>query len=238
MRKKCVRAVSLALALTMVGLGNAQADIDKVYGTTVQQGEWEFEMRGLHVIDDNGGSEGDKTLKFALGYGVNTWWWTEGYLEFEDARGENAELEAYEFENIFQLTEPGEYFADFGFLAEIEKVRELDIQELKIGPLFQKDFANWTGKLNLLTERQFGDDKTEDEWEFIGRAQLKYRLSPAFEPGIEYHGEEHSKALGLVGMGTSGLGKTPVKWLFGVYSGMNDETPDLQVRWELEFEYY
>jgi hypothetical protein len=237
MRKECVRAVSATLALSMAAIGNVQADIDKVYGTTVEQGVWELEMRGLHVINDDGGSEGDKTLKFALGYGVNAWWWTEGYLEFEAARGESAELEAYEFENIFQLTEPGEYFADFGFLAEIEKVRELDTMELKIGPLFQKDFANWTGKLNLLTERQFGDDKTEDEWEFIGRAQLKYRLSPTFEPGFEFHTEEHSQALGVVGMGAASVNKKPIEWLFGVYSGMNDETPDLQVRWELEFEF-
>ncbi|HEX5055408.1 MAG TPA: hypothetical protein VFX02_02815 [Gammaproteobacteria bacterium] len=237
MRKESVRAVSSALVLSMAGLGNAQAGIDKIYGTTVEQGELELEMRGVHVLDDEGGSEGDKTLKFAVGYGVNAWWWTEAYLEFEDERGEDAELEAYELENIFQLSEPGEYAVDFGFLTEIEKVRELDIVELKVGPLFQKDFADWTGKLNLLTERQFGDDKTEDEWEFIGRAQLKYRLSSAFEPGIELHTEEHSKALGIVGMGTTSMSETPVEWLFGLFSGMNDDTPDLQARWELEFEF-
>ncbi len=238
MRKEFLRGVSATLVLSMAGIGGARADIDKVYGTTVEQGELELESRGLHVIDDDGGSEGAKTVKIGLGYGVSARWFVEGYLEIEDERGENAEIEAYEVESRFQLSEPGEYAVDFGLLAEIEKVRELDIMELKIGPLLEKDFANWTGKLNLLTERQFGDDKTEDEWEFIGRTQLRYRMSSTFEPGIEYHSEEHSKALGLVGMGAAGLGKTPVAWLFGVFSGTNDDTPDLMVRWELELEFY
>ena len=237
MRKEFLRCAIAALVLSITGTGGVHADIDKVYGTTVEQGELEFEMRGLHVIDDDGGSEGAKTVKIGVGYGAGARWFIEGYLEIEDERGEDAEIEAYELENRFQLSEPGEYAVDFGFLAEIEKVRELDIMELKLGPLLQKDFANWTGKANLLVERQFGDDKTEDEWEFIGRAQLKYRLSPAFEPGIEYHGEEDTKAVGLVGMGSADLGTTPVEWLFGVFGGTNDDTPDLMVRWELELEF-
>jgi hypothetical protein len=238
MCKVYVRGVSAAFVMSMASIGNVHAGIDKVYGTTVEQGELELEMRGLHVIDSDIGGEGDKTVKIGVGYGVTQRWFVEGYLEIEDESGETAEIEAYELENRFQLTEPGEHAVDLGFLAEIEKVRELDIMELKMGPLFQKDFAEWTAKANLLVERQFGDDKTEDEWEFISRAQLKYRMSSAFEPGIEFHAEEYSKSLGLVGMGAASVGKTPVAWLFGVFSGMDDETPDLQVRWELELEFY
>ncbi len=237
MRKESLRGIFAALVLWTMGAGSAHAGIDKVYGTTVEQGEREFEMRGLHVIDDDGGSEGEKTVKIGLGYGVNATWFVEGYLEVEDERGENAEIEAYELENRFQLSQPGEYAVDFGLLAEIEKVRELDIVEFKAGPLFQKDFGNWTGKANLLVERQFGDDKTEDEWEFITRTQLKYRMSSAFEPGIEYHGEEHSKALGLVGMGGVALDGAAFEWLLGVFAGLNDDTADTQLRWEAELEF-
>lgn len=237
MRKEYLRGVSAVLVLSMTGIGNVHADIDKVYGTTVEQGELEVELRGVHVIDDDFGREGDSTMKIGVGYGAGARWFVEGYLEVEDTRGENPEIEAYELENRFQLTEQGEYFADFGLLVEVEKVRELDIIELKGGPLIQKDFGNWTGKANLLVERQFGDDKTEDEWEFFGRAQLKYRLSPAFEPGIEYHGDEYTHAVGLVGMGLIGSGRGRVMWLLGAYAGLDDDTPDTQVRWELEFEF-
>lgn len=237
MRKECLRGVSAVFVLTMAGVGNAHAGVDKIYGTAIEEGELELEMRGLHVIDDNLGREGDSAVKIGVGYGASARWFVEGYVEVEDARGEDPEIEAYELENRFQLTEQGEYFADFGLLVEVEKVRELDIIELKGGPLIQKDFGNWTGKANLLVERQFGDDKTEDEWEFIGRAQLKYRMSSAFEPGIEYHGDENTHALGLVGMGMAGSGQGRVKWLIGAYAGLDDDTPDVQVRWELEFEF-
>lgn len=239
MRKECLRAASAVLVLSTAGIGSAHAGIDKIYGTAVEQGEFEVEMRGVHVVDDDF-LEGASASLVGLGYGVNATWFVEGYVEVEDLPGESPEVEAYELENRFQLTEPGEHFADFGLLVEAEKVREQDIVELKGGPLVQKDFGNWTGKANLLFEKQFGDDKTEDEWEFIKRAQLKYRLSPAFEPGIEYHADEDTEAVGLVGMGTipMGTGGNNVKWLLGVYSGLNDETPDTQFRWELEFEFY
>lgn len=238
MRKECLRGASAVLVLSMAGIGNVYAGVDKIYGSTVEQGEFEVEMRGIHVVDDDF-IEGASASLIGVGYGVNAKWFVEGYAEVEDLPGEDPEIEAYELENRFQLTEQGQYFADFGLLVEVEKVRELDIIELKGGPLIQKDFGNWTGKANLLVERQFGDDKTEDEWEFIGRAQLKYRLSSAFEPGIEYHTDENTNAVGLVGMGAIGQGAagTKVKWLLGAYAGLDDDTPDTQVRWELEFEF-
>jgi hypothetical protein len=233
MRKESLRGIFAALAWTM-GAGSAHAAIvDKIYGTTVEQGELELELRGFHVVDDDELIEGQDSYKVGVGYGATANWFVEGYVEIEDG----SEIEAYELENRFQLSEPGEHAVDFGFLAEIEKVRELDLMELEMGPLFQKDFGKWTGKANLLVERQFGEDKFEDEWEFIGRMQLKYRMSSAFEPGIEYHGEEYSKALGVVAMGSAGLGETPIEWLFGVYSGTTDDTPDIMARWELELEF-
>lgn len=212
------------------------ASIDKIYSPTVEQGELEIEVRGVYVLDGNS-ADGDQAHKFAVGYGVNSFWFVEGYVEVEKKQGDSAEIEAFELENRFQFSEPGEYAVNFGGLLEVEKSRELDLWEIKVGPLLQKDFGRWTGTTNLLFEWQFGDDKTENEWEFIGRVQMKYRLNETFEPGIEYHTEENTKAVGIVGMGSIKFGDTPVKWLAGLIFGLDDNTPDTMLRWELELEF-
>ena len=218
-------------ALTTLATGTAFAGVDKVYDPYVEQGEVELEARGVHGLDS-----GEYKTKVGIGYGVTSRWFVEGYLIGEKEDGD-FEVEEGELENKFQLTEQGQYWADLGLLIELEKVFDEDAWEVKAGPLVTKQFGDVVATGNLLFEKKFGDDVTESEWETLGSAQLKYRLSPNLEPGIEYYGDEDTHAVGPVLLGANPFGMEHVKWEAGLLFGLNDETEDSILRWQLEYEF-
>ena len=210
------------------------ADVDRVYDPYVHRGELEIEARGVHQFDD----ENKHELKFGVGYGINDVWYIEGYGIVEQESGGKTRLEEAELENKFQLTEQGRYWADIGALVELEKKLGHDKWELKAGPLLQKQIRRWVVTANLFLEKQFGDERSTSKVEFLGAAQLKYRLSPALEPAIEYYADEQTHSLGPVLTGAWHWGKTPIRWEGGVLAGLNGNSSDVSVRWLLEFEFY
>jgi hypothetical protein len=123
----------------------------------------------------------------AFGYGVTPWWATEIYGKWH--RSGATSFDAIEWENRFQLTEPGQYFADFGLLVEIERPRDrAEGYELRLGPLMQKDFGRVQANVNVLVERHYRASEPE-ETELGYQWQLKYRWQPAFEFGAQGFGE-------------------------------------------------
>ncbi|MFV8781140.1 hypothetical protein ACNKU7_01845 [Microbulbifer sp. SA54] len=208
------------------------AGIDKVYGPQVELGELELEMRGIHGLESSDAHE----VKFAVGYGVTQNWFVEGYLIGEKEDGK-FEIEEVEIENKFQLSEAGEYWADFGALVEIEKELEYDLWEFKAGPIIQKRFGKLVATANIFLEKQFGDDRTEDELEALGSMQVKYRMGPSLEPAVEYYVDEYTQAIGPALLGNTRFGDSKMKWELGVMFGLNDTTEDATLRWQTEFEF-
>jgi len=213
---------------------NAYAGVDKVYDPYVYQGELEIEARGVHQFDDTDAHE----VKLGVGYGINSVWFIEGYVIAEQATGNSAAIEEVELENKFQLTEQGQYWVDVGLLMELAKNLDEQTWEFKAGPLFRKQIADWVVTANFFLEQKFGPDAEESDVEFLGSAQVKYRLSPSLEPAVEYYGDEKTHAIGPVLLGKSRWGKTPVKWELGVLKGLNDDASDINFRWLLELEFY
>ena len=213
---------------------NVYAGVEKIYDPYVHQGELEVEARGVHQFDDANQHE----VKLAVGYGINSFWFLEGYVIAGQETGESAGIKEVELENKFQLTEQGQYWIDVGVLTELEKKLDEDVWELKAGPLFQKQLKNWVVTANLFLEKQFGSDTAEGDVKFLGSAQLKYRLSSSLEPALEYYADENTHAIGPVLLGKNRWGKTPVKWELGVLKGLNNNTSDINFRWLLELEFY
>lgn len=231
------RIILIALSLSLFAT-TANAGVDKVYGPTVELGEIELEMRGIYVSDDDAALDGAQKTKVALGYGITSRIFIEAYLQFEKPANGDYELAGYELEGKFQLTEQGQYFADFGLLTEIEKTRGADEWELKIGPLIQKPFGNFMGTINLLGETKFGGDVAQDgEWELLRTAQLKYLASASFEPGLEYYGDDGTQALGPAIYGKVNLKDSKIKWEAGWLVGLDSTTPDNIFRWQFEWEF-
>ena len=213
---------------------NAVAGVDKIYDPYVTEGEIEVESRAVHQFDD----DNEHKLKLGVGYGVNSFWFVEGYVIGEKESGEGFNAADVEIENKFQLTEQGRYWIDAGLLMELEKEINEDVWELKVGPLFAKQIKKWVVTTNFFIEKKFGSDDEEHETELQGAMQVKYLLSPSLQPAVEYYGDEKQHALGLALLGKTNWGKTPVKWELGALGGLNNNTPDFNLRWLIEWEFY
>jgi len=237
-------ATAAMLAAVFFMPHSAQAG-ERVYGPYVERGEVEMEWLGAYKIDDDGDTDGAWKEKAALGYGVTDHWFTEiyGEVEKEGDRGADPAFTAIEWENRFQLTDPGALWMDVGaYLAyEYNTAGGADKGEAKL--LLAKDTGQFTHYANIIAEREFGDESSRDlEW---GTAwSTRYRYKPVFEPGFEYHADfgsvhghrdfdEQSHRAGPVFYGKIGH----VKYDTGVLFGLSDAAADATVKAVIEYEW-
>jgi hypothetical protein len=236
----------LCLAMGLGASGSALAGpADIVYLPIVEKGETEFELAGGYR--SFGDAPAEHALKFEIAYGVTSRWKTELVLEYAVEGGNPGTLEAWEWENIILLTEQGKYWADVGLFAEYENVFADGPDEIKIGPMFQKEVGPTIANLNLLFAREVGTDAGDDtELEYTW--QLKWRGKEALEWGMQGiggfgaldhlgDGDEHSVGPALFGVQRLANGNK-VAYNGAVLAGLNDASPDVTVRFQLEYEMY
>ena len=62
--------------------------------------------------------DGERAGKIAIGHGMTTWWKSEIEFEWEKepAEDEGTHYTEVEWVNVFQLSEPGQYGHDVGFV--------------------------------------------------------------------------------------------------------------------------
>ena len=248
-----VSVAALLLTLAAVSLNAPQAHAGlKVYTPYVEYHEFEIEYRPSRTIDSNDAKDNKQTHLLGLGYGVTEWWFTEVYAEWErePGAGHSINFEAFEWENRFQLSNPGEDWADFGLLVEFVRTDGgSSPDKLEVGFLFAKELGKFDAAFNLILERELGTNAGDDLE--IGQAfQLKYRLDPAFEPGIELYSEfgpvddmpgfdeqEHLAGpiiAGVIPLGDSG---TKLKYNAGYLFGLTDAAPDGTIKAIIELEF-
>jgi hypothetical protein len=233
-------------AMGFFGLQSVQAGpADYVFTPTVEEGEKELEVRFGTADSDPQKS----AVSVALGYGINAWWFSEVAVQFEREASESVNYGAFEWENKFQLTQTGKYPVDIGLITEIEipKERQMEGLEFRFGPLFQTEFSRWQLNGNLLFERHF-DGEQESKWDMGYQLQMKYRMQPSFEFGLQGFGEmgewnhwERSEEQSHK-FGPAVFGKLPVgrhqsieynaAWLIGLSDGAEDNTLRMQVEYE------
>ncbi|MBD3634387.1 MAG: hypothetical protein HUJ23_05700 [Methylophaga sp.] len=203
--------------------------VDKVYHPYVQPMEREVEWRMV-------AADGDHLQRLGIGQSLNDRIFVEGYLLAAE-EGDTFRLEGYELETRIQLSEQGEYAVDWGMIVELEKAHQEDEWELATALLMEKQWGRWVGAANLWLEYEWGDE-VKDEFETAMAVQTRYRLSPAFEPAIEFYGGENTRALGPVAMGDVrfGAGKK-LHWESGVLVGLSKKTPDTILRLLAEYEF-
>jgi len=239
-----------ALALITVWAGSSPVRADfQVRSPIVEEGEFEYEHNGSITFDKNkSGKNNDQSYTHSLGYGVTSFWKAEVEGEFEAAPGSNLRFTATTFENTFQFTPQGQFFADLGLFAEYSHAADRNSPDTyKIGPLVEKEWGATLHTVNLLFERQIGLHRT-DATDFSPAWQSRWRLHGLFEPGFEYYGEiadiaspgkpaDQQHRIGPVAVGafdTAGLGK--LKYEVGYLFGLTRGTESGAVRWKLEYE--
>ncbi len=238
-------AAGILKALSVVSLAPAAlADVEfqhngvgRVYDPYVQPLERELEFRSLYQTDDDP-LESD-ILRQRLGFGksLTERIFAEAYLLAEKQPGGSLRLQGYEAEVKVQLTEQGEYAADWGLLIEFERERSESISEAAIAALVSRQWGDWVGTLNLGVEYEYGSD-IDNEVETFMSAQWRYRLRETLEPGVELYADQFTRGIGPVLTGlVRGAGASKWAWEAGLILPLNDTTPDYTYRFLLEFEF-
>ena len=230
-------AVLSAVLLTCVATWADGLVVDKLYHPYVEKLEQELEWRMIAQDDQPEVADNRQVHRLAYGRALSERWMGEAYLIGEKSSDSKFEIKAYEIEAIWQFTEQGEYWADWGFLFELEREREEDIWEFGAGVLVEKEFADWSLTGNLVLISEWGDD-VQDELESRAAVQLRYRYSRYFEPAVEWYSGEDTRALGPVMLGQINLGiRKSLNWEAGVLFGLEESSPNRSVRLLLEFEF-
>jgi hypothetical protein len=252
-------AFGLATALALLAPMAAHADFHIFSPYEIDLGELEIEHNGDAVFDRRPDQRGATSYTSEWGTGLTPWWHSEIELGWDRAPGDNQStlLTQIVSENMFQLTEPGEYLVDSGFYFEYGQSttsgRNAAANEVTFGPALAKDIGRTTHTLDLFVTRQLGPDQTNHGLDFSYEWQSRWNIWQPLSPAVEIYGDAgvlgdwpklpHQQLLiGPVGIGSLnlndlGLGhagklKYELGWLFGA----TEATPNGVLRWRLEVE--
>jgi hypothetical protein len=155
----CSFARIMILLFLSVGSVGAGADVkenhngvDKIYDPYVQPLERELELRGVYQTDDD--PVEDDVLRHRIGFGVSITARIFAEIQAKSIKlpGGTNQLDGYELETKIQLTEQGEYGADWGLLLELGRQRSESIAEFSMTLLLAKHWGSWVGTLNTGVE--------------------------------------------------------------------------------------
>lgn len=237
-----IRKPSLLIIATglLVGSQFSYADgsvVDKVYHPYVDALESEIEYRSIFQDKQEGLDNPEEIHRLSLGHSFGERIFGEIYLIGEESRSGGFDLEAYELELKWQLTEQGEYSADWALLFEFEKEIHHDIRELSAGLIVEKEFGRWSGTANFFLIEEWGDD-INNEFESAASLQARYRYSREFEPAIEFYTGQDTTGLGPALLGNINMGsRKSLNWEAGIIFGISDSSPDQTFRLLLEYEF-
>lgn len=211
--------------------------VDKVYHPYVDALENEMELRILHQDPDPSIANPQQIHRLSLGRSITDRVFAELYAVGEKSRTSGYDLEAWELEVKWQLTEQGQYDADWGLLFEFENEFGNDLKELGIGLLTEKEFGRFSAAANLKVVAEWGEAiKDEIETEFA--TQIRYRLSRSFEPAMEFYAGQDYVGAGPVAGGQLNLGiRKNLSWEAGFIFGLDQNSPDQTLRLLFEFEF-
>lgn len=232
----------LGMAATAMNV-TARADDDfNVYSPYVTGGQSEVEFRGHQQSDDTDPAlQGERAYEISVAHAFTSWWRPEIYLgAYAREPGSGNHLDGHEFENLFQLTDAGQYWADLGFLASYEyKSQPGETSVVEFGPLLEKQSGHIRQRLNFIWEKQLGGG-AERKYAFRSAYLMTYSLSPALAPGFEayYRPADDSRQIGpaLYGEIPTSRGNE-FEYSAALLLGMNQAAPDrtLVLRFEYEF---
>ena len=145
----------VAAALLQTSIASADP-AEKVFEPTVVQGEFELELLGGYQWWRNNDENRLRQFVGEVGYGVTSWWKTELGVGTTRLPSESYHLDELEWENIFALTEPGQYWVDLGLFAELARDYAEGRNAIKLGPMFQKEIGSVQANINVFFERALG----------------------------------------------------------------------------------
>jgi len=234
--KAKITSFCLLLLLSPVLLADSNS-ISKVEHPYIQPEEKEISLQSLYHKDNDPTKGRVLKHKLSLGRALSDKWFAEIAVSGKNDSSQSFQASSYEAELKWQITEQGEYSADYGLLLEYENEHNIDVEEVSASLLIEKQFGKWVGTTNLTGIYEWGKD-ISDEFETALAVQARYRYKPTLEPAIEFYAGELNKGIGPVLTGTQRLapGKK-LKWELGVILGIDNDSPNQTYRGLLEYEF-
>jgi hypothetical protein len=220
---------------------------DYVFVPSVTYGEHEIDFKA-GTWKQKGEEHPLSAASIGYGYGLTQRWFTELYSKYERPGGEGTHFDAWEWENKFALTEPGEYIVDTGLIVELERPKDrTEGYEARFGPLFQTEMGKVQLNGNLLFERHYRAEAASP-MQYGYQWQIKYRWQPKLELGLQGFGElgqwnhwdpadQRSHRIGPAVFGRLALGnhqaiRYNAAWLVGASTSAPSHNFRLQVEYE------
>lgn len=238
-----IRRRALAILASMLcGVGTAQADNDfVVYSPYVVEGQSEVELSGFDNRDTRAAQNGVSGYNLSVAHAVNGWWKPELYLaQFNRAPGTALRASGYEFENTFQLTERGEYWADAGLLAAYVQSRLPDLpSRAEFGLLLEKWVGRIDQRLNLIAEKPAGG-----AYALRSAYSVSYKIrtdSGVVSPGLEvyFRPADNSYQIGPVLYGEVGTGGgREFEYSIGFVNRINSAAADKTLLLRIGYEFF
>ena len=242
-RRRYTPAYAVVLCVTLCCVaGLARADDFIVYSPHVTTSLNEVELRGYHYSDSRADIGGSAT-ELSIARGVNGWWKPELYvLEYLRTPDAGNQRLGYEFENTFQLSAPGRYWADFGFLAAYEhNIIANTPDAIEFGPLVEMSSGRFAQRLNFILEKQVGAGASHS-YEYRYSYSGTYAVSQSLRPGIEAYGRPADNAYqaGPIVAGEWHIPGTDsgLEYRLGVALGINAAAPRQTWMAQLEYEFF
>jgi hypothetical protein len=211
--------------------------VDKVYHPYVDALTTEAEWRSIFQDPQPAIANPAQVHQASLGHSIGMRSFAELYLIGTKDHGNGFNTQALEFELKHQLTEQGEYSADWAVLVEFEKKLNVDVEEFTMGLITEKEFGRFSGAANLFLIEEWGDDINR-EFETALATQLRYRYRRELEPAIEFYAGQETQALGPVLQGDVRMGvRKNLHWESGVIFGLDSASPDKTLRFLFEYEF-
>ncbi len=234
--------VKFAAVLLLAAAFPARGDDFIVYSPYVIATQSEVELRGYAYSDARSDHSGNAS-ELSIAHAFTDWWKPEVYVaEYQNAAGSRGGLQGYEFENTFQVTQPGKYWADFGFLASYERKTTAGTRDaIEFGPLIETTYGRLAHIVNLIWEKQVGAG-AGGHYEFRYSYSGTYAISNALRPGVEFYGRpgDHAYQVGPLVAGEWHLPGTTgnLEYRVGVVLGINAAAPRQTWLARLEYEFF
>ncbi len=232
---KKLTTLAMCTVTLFTGVNLAHGEVDKLYHPYVEYNTYEFEARIISQLDNELASD-FSIYRFGFGKDISENLFLELYLIGAKDSQSRVELEAYEIEALYQLSEQGEYWADLGLLMEIEKEKESNEWEGNIGIIIEKEFGRWSGTFNFQNQYVFEDD-VKHEWKLNSALQFRYRMQATFEPGFEIYSSSGSLAFGPVILGQVRLSNSKINWELGLMKETRGNAHSSVLRALFEYEF-
>ena len=235
--------MTLGAALLLTTGAAAQADDFIVYSPYVTATQTEIELRGYRYDDARANFKDGNAAEVSISHAFIDWWKPEIYLaKYERAPGSAGRLIGYEFENTFQLTQQGEYWADVGFLASYEHTTVAGAPDaVEFGPLVEKTTGRFAQTFNFIWEKQVRAGAS-GKYEFRYTYSGTYTVSAALRPGLEAYARssDHAYQAGPIVAGEWHIPSTTrnLEYRVGVLLGVNAMAPRRTWLAQVEYEFF